>query len=207
MKQKYIVNKFFAILLFTTAFLIGCSKEERIELDCILTAVVDNYWENTPQNFNDTIYPRRILLVYKIRNHLSERIFLPIRLSLNDREFCSQFHVKIGDEPADDVINLMTRMKEDDRELSPGQTTWLYIHINGQELEKYGLKSTDNLKKILSQISIEYESCKNDSIYSAFPMAQLNILRAPQMEYHYRTDAFNNSMCMVVPFNKMKDVD
>lgn len=199
MKLRFIIKDkqwHLCVMLIISLMSSGCREKNSMELDCVKTVVIDNYWETPPSNSNDSVYPRRILLVYKVTNTYPEPVFLPIKLSLNDTTFCSQFHVKINGMPADDVLGMTTRIKNNDRELQPGQTTFVYVNINGRNFNKYGLKQTDSLKKILSILSVEYESCKADSVNSVYPMTRLNIIKAENIEYQYRTDSTYNSLCL-----------
>lgn len=162
--MKRTLSKLLYILLLIVGIsFAGCaSKEPMPSLECRLVMIDDNHDPRVPKEQNTM--PRKIILVYYIKNTLDEPVFVPVANRL-DSTFSSSFKVYVNNEYCPDLMDVMVSYSQDYKNgvIQPNGYIRPNIIINYWGLDSAKIDQYTPLDSILKLIKVKYEPVSDDS--------------------------------------------
>ena len=190
----------FVLFLFLLYNLSACNEsiiEKNKNVECRLYWIGDSYPEKVESIAPDAF--RIIKFHYLIINNTSDTYFLPIRnnrVAIDNEKFCSEVLASIDNKPITTLLYTDTRWKG---VLKPQDSIYTEFKIPEWVLDSAGVNKRIKLQELIKTLKMEYNSCKSDTIYSKFSIADLLFTKNDTIAMHYKKTNQNSEYIISCP--------
>ena len=190
----------FVLFLFLLYNLSACNEsiiEKNKNVECRLYWIGDSYPEKVESIAPDAF--RIIKFHYLIINNTSDTYFLPIRnnrVAIDNEKYCSEVLASIDNKPITTLLYTDTRWKG---VLKPQDSIYTEFKIPEWVLDSAGVNKRIKLQELIKTLKMEYNSCKSDTIYSKFSIADLLFTKNDTIAMHYKKNNQNSEYIISCP--------